>query len=93
MEDSETEAEVDNEDPEEVKNIVPVRALKKSFTFEGSVTLYFIGTKIFQITWTSGQEGSVTKSSALAAIPPLRKVGPRLMVMLENLEAVGQFDL
>ena len=35
-------------------------------------------------TWTRGHEGSLICSSALAARAPLRKVGPRLMVMELN---------
>ena len=36
------------------------------------------------LTCTSGHEGSSMWRSALAASAPLRKVGPRLMVMEEN---------
>ena len=36
-------------------------------------------------TWTIGQEGSWTWSSRFAARAPLKKVGPRLIVMLANL--------
>ena len=36
-------------------------------------------------TCTMGQEGSWTWSSRFAARAPLRKVGPRLIVMLANL--------
>ena len=39
------------------------------------------------ITWTRGQEGSWMCASAFAARAPLRKVGPRFTVMLENLGA------
>ena len=36
------------------------------------------------LTWTRGHDGCSMCASALAASAPLRKVGPRLMVMLEN---------
>jgi hypothetical protein len=38
------------------------------------------------VTWMSGQEGLLRWISELAANAPLRKVGPRLIVMLENLQ-------
>ena len=40
-------------------------------------------------TWTRGHEGWWMWASALAARAPLRNVGPRLIVMLENLRNIG----
>ena len=41
-------------------------------------------------TWTRGHEGWWMWASALAARAPLRNVGPRLIVMLENLRNIGR---
>ena len=45
------------------------------------------------ITWTRGHDGSWMWASAFAARAPLRKVGPRLTVMLENLENWPIYDV
>ena len=41
------------------------------------------------VTWTMGQDGSWTWSSRFAARAPLRKVGPKLIVILANLQIVN----
>ena len=46
-----------------------------------------------KITWTRGHDGSWIWASAFAARAPLRKVGPRLTVMLENLENWPIYDV
>ena len=79
----EGQAEQVDENPEEVKHIMTVGTLHKRL-LRMWVTMQTSSNPC--LTCTRGQEGSVTWSSALAAIPPLRKVGPRLMVMLANLD-------
>ena len=44
------------------------------------------------LTWMSGQDGLLRWISELAARAPLRNVGPRLIVMLENLQRKKKYS-
>ena len=88
MVDGEGQAEQVDQDPENVQHIVAVWTLGWSGV-DGEAWSGFEWSGVewrgMEWTWTMGQEGSCTCPSLLAASAPLRKVGPRLMVMLANL--------
>ena len=77
MVDGEGEAEQVDQDPQQVEHIVAVWTL--------IMRIIIMIVIIIILTCTMGQEGSWTWSSRFAAKAPLRKVGPRLIVMLANL--------